>query len=127
MRVSISLTRVNARFQRRSSSAATRRLAGSGAVGGIAHRFQVPKQGLADLVATRRLLSIGLDRCGNSARLNNFQDCRFNGIVHPQAPEGDATRLTIVEPAPAAAVTRNIVLCAGVAERELAPTAVTSN
>src|SRR6516165_5977034 len=59
-----------------------------------------------------------------SARLNNFQDRRFNGIVHPQAPEGDATRLTIVEPAPTAAVTRNIVLCAGVAERELAPTAV---
>src|SRR3954454_11505451 len=98
-----------------------------GAIGGVADRFQVPKQGLADLVATRRLLSIGLDCCGNSARLNNFQDRRFNGIVHPQAPEGDATWLTIVEPAPAAAVTRNIVLCARVAERELAPTAVTSD
>src|SRR5438045_3987083 len=58
---------------------------------------------------------------------NNFQDRRFNGIVHPQAAEGDATRLTVVEPAPAAAVTRNIVLCARVAERELAPTAVTSD
>jgi hypothetical protein len=79
MRVSISLTRVNAWFQRSSSSAATRRLAGSAASyvgrrdGGVAHRFQVPKQGLADLVATRRLLSIGLNCCGNSVRLNNFR------------------------------------------------------
>src|SRR5215469_12533806 len=44
------------------------------------------------------------DGCSNGAWLNNFQDRCFNGIVHPQAAEGNATRLTIVEPAPAAAV-----------------------
>jgi hypothetical protein len=66
-----------------------------GAIGGVAYRFQVPDQGVADLVATRRFLRVGLDCCGNGAWLNNFQDRRFNGIVHPQAAEGDATRLTI--------------------------------
>jgi hypothetical protein len=54
-----------------------------GAIGGVAHRFQVSDQGVADLVAARRLLRIGLDCCGNGAWLNNFQDRRLNGIVHP--------------------------------------------
>src|ERR1700758_2701000 len=92
-----------------------------GAIGGIAHCFQVSDQGIADLVATRRFLRIGLDRCGNGAWFNNFQDRRFNGIVHPQAAKGDATRLAIVEPAPAAAVAGDIVLCARVADRKFAP------
>src|SRR4029077_16942885 len=81
----------------------------------------------ADLVATRRFLRIGLDRCSNGAWLNNFQDRRFYGIVHPQAAKGDAARLAIVEPTPAAAVAGDIVLGAGVADRELAPAAVTSD
>src|SRR6202030_4202635 len=68
-----------------------------GAIGGIAHCFQVSDQGVADLVATRRFLRIGLDRCGNGAWFNNFQDRRFNGIVHPQTAKGDAPRLAIVE------------------------------
>jgi len=70
-------------------------------------------------------LRIGLDRCGNGAWFNNFQDRRFNGIVHPQTAKGDATRLAIVEPAPAAAVARDIVLCTRVADCELAPAPVT--
>ena len=81
-----------------------------GAIGGVAHRFQVPHQSVADLVATRRFPRISLDRCGDSTWLNNFQDRRFDGIVHPQAAKGDAARLAIVEPAPAAAITGDIVL-----------------
>jgi hypothetical protein len=98
-----------------------------GAIGGVAHRFQVTDQGIADLVATHRFLRIGRDGCGNGTWLNNFQDSCFNGIVHPQAAEGNATWLTIIEPAPAATVARNIVFCAGVADRQFAPAAAASD
>ena len=69
-----------------------------GAIGGVAYRFQVADQGVAHLVATRRFLRISFDGRGDGAWLNNFQDRRFNGIVHPQPAEGDAARLPIVEP-----------------------------
>jgi hypothetical protein len=58
-----------------------------GAIGGIAHCFQVSDQGVADLVATRRFLRIGLDRCGNGAWFNNFQDRRFNGTSTRKPPK----------------------------------------
>jgi hypothetical protein len=73
-----------------------------GAIGGVAHRFHVADQSVADLIATRRFPRISLDRCGDGTWLDNFQDRRFNGIVRPQPAKGDAARLAIVEPAPMA-------------------------
>jgi hypothetical protein len=40
-----------------------------GAIGGVAHRFQVSDQSVADLVATRRFPRISLDRCGDGTEL----------------------------------------------------------
>ena len=48
---------------------------------------------------------------------------RLLNIIDPQTAKGDATRLAIVHPAAAAAVAGDVVLCARIAERQLAPAA----
>jgi len=52
------------------------------------------------------------------ARLNDLQQRRLNGVVNPQASEGDAARLSVVELTPAEGIAWDVVLDPGVAHRQ---------
>ena len=60
---------------------------------------------------------------GNGARADHREKRLLNGVIDPQTAKGDATRLAIIHPATAAAVAWDVVLCARIAERQLAPAA----
>src|SRR5207247_9211083 len=59
----------------------------------------------------------------NGARADHSEERLLNGVIDPQPAKGDATRLAIVHPAAAAAVAWDVMLCARVAKRQLAPAA----
>src|SRR3974390_572923 len=94
-----------------------------GAIGRIARRFEIAPESFAHLIPLRAGLCRGNDGCRDGAGAHHGEDRILNRIIDPQATKGDATRLTIVHPAAAAAVARNVVFGAGVAKRQLAPAA----
>jgi len=62
--------------------------------------------------------------CGSDgAGADHLQEREFNGSIDPQAAEGDATRFAIVQEAAPAEGARDVVLLAGVANRQLAAAA----
>ncbi len=86
--VSISLTRVSARFQRDSSSAVTSRFSGSAAsycrkapIGAVARRLQIAHQCGASLVMTSVRPGFGLNRQGNCSWLDDPQERLFDGVI----------------------------------------------
>ena len=51
----------------------------------------------------------------------HLKESRLDGVVHAKTAKGDATGLAVVQPAPAAGVSGDIVLEPGVPNRQLAP------
>ncbi len=94
-----------------------------GAVGTVAGRFEVSRQRFANLIAATGDLRLGLGGGSDGTRLDHPQQRVLDGIVDPQAAEGDAARLAVVEQAPPAGIARDVVLGPGVADRQLAATA----
>src|SRR5271163_4424208 len=94
-----------------------------GAVGGIARRFEIAMKGLAHLIAALARLLLRGSRGSDGAGADDGQQRVLDGVVNTQAAKGDAARLGIVHPAPAAAVARDLMLHARVSERQLASTA----
>src|SRR6266404_3830256 len=60
---------------------------------------------------------------GNGARADHREKRLLNGVIDSQTAKGNATRLASIHPAAAAAVAWDVVLCARIAERQLAPAA----
>lgn len=98
-----------------------------GAVGGVARRFEIAAKSVAHLVPTLCSLLGGSDRRGNGAGTNNVKKCFLDCIVDAQATERDAARLAIIHPAARATVTRDMMLHAGISQRQFAPTAAATD
>src|SRR3954452_14012628 len=94
-----------------------------GAVGGVARRFKVTAESLANLIPSFSDLPRGYHRRRDSDGTNHAEQRFLNGIVDAQAAEGDAARLSVVHPAAGAAIARDLMLHAAVAERQLAAAA----
>lgn len=94
-----------------------------GAVGGVARCFEIAAESLLNLIPALSYLLGGRRRRGDSAGANYAQQRLLDRIVDAQSAEGDAVGAAVVHPGTAAAVARNAVLRAGVAERQLAPAA----
>ena len=132
--LSTSATRASAWFQRASSSPATSRLAGvggvilpEGAVSGVSRRFKIAVKGLARLVPSLSCLLGRSHRCSDCAGSDNAEERFLDRVVDAQAAECDATRFAIVRPAAHAAVARDMMLGAGIAQRQLASTAAATD
>ena len=89
----------------------------------VARRFEIAQQRLADLIAPAGRFRLGLDRRGDRAWFDDLEQSGLDGVVDPQAAEGDAARLAIIEQAPVAGIAWDVVLHAAVADGQLAPTA----
>ena len=106
--LSISPTRVSARFHRNFQFRRDKPVLGIGGVilpegpiGGVARSLEITHQRVADLVAAIGRLRLGLDGRCDRARLDDAQKRFLDGVVDAQAAEGDAARFAIVEPAAA--------------------------
>src|SRR5262252_366618 len=64
---------------------------------------------------------------GDRSGANKLEQRGFDRVIDPQPAKSDAARLAVVEEAAMAGVARNIVLRAGVADRQLAPAAATAD
>ena len=93
-------------------------------VGGIARRLEIATESIAHLIPPFAGLLRGSGCCGDSARADNAKQRLLDCIIDAQSAEGDAVRAAIVHPGAAAAVARDMVLHAGVPERELAAAAL---
>ena len=96
-------------------------------IGCVLCGFKVAHQGVADLIALPIGLGLSGGRRRNSARLDDMQQSRLDGVINPQAAEGDAASFAMIEPASGTTVARNIMLCAGVANCQLAPAAAAAD
>ena len=86
-----------------------------GAIRRIARRFEISSERFADMIAPLTRFRFGHDgRCDRSG-LDDLEDRRLDRVIDPQAAEGDATRLAIVEQASMTGVARDVVLHPGVA------------
>src|SRR5262249_13524807 len=96
-------------------------------IDGKARRFKIALERLAHLVPP--LGSFRLCRNGgrNGAGADDGEQRTLDGVVDAQTAKGNAARLAIVHPAAAAAIARNIVPCAGVAERQLSTAAAAAD
>src|SRR5258708_13221046 len=92
-----------------------------GAIGRVARGLEVAQKGRAHLIALLASFLLGGDRGCDGTGTDNAEKRIFDGVVDAQAAKGDATRLAIVHPAPAAAVARDRGLHTGVPDRQLAP------
>src|SRR5271166_621119 len=95
-----------------------------GAIGGIARRFEITLECFAHLITSLAGFFLSSNGRRGGASADHCKKRLINGIIDPQTAKGDATRLAIVHPAAAAAVAGDVVLCARIAERQLAPAAV---
>src|SRR5271166_6672468 len=94
-----------------------------GAIRRIARRLEIASERFADLITLLTQLRFGSNgRCDRSG-LDDLQDRRLDRVVDPQAAKRDAARLAIVEQTSMTGVARDVVLHAGVADRQL-PAAV---
>src|SRR5215213_1287454 len=89
----------------------------------VARRFQIAQHRLAGLIMPAGRFRLGLGRRGDRAWFDDLEQSGLNGVVDPQAAEGDAARLAIIEQAPVAGIAWNVVLHAAVTDGQLAPTA----
>src|SRR5258705_6971275 len=132
--LSTSATRISAWFQRASSSLATSRLTGSAASycrkarsAGIARRFEITAESFSHLIPSLTGLFGRSHRSGDTTGSDNTENCPFNRVVDAQASKCDAAWFSSVQPAAPAAVTWDMMLRAGIAERQLASAAATAN
>lgn len=98
-----------------------------GAVGAVAGRFEIARERFANLIATTGGLRLSLGGRSDGARLDHPQQLFLDGVVDPQAAEGDTARLAIVEQATPAGIAGDVMLGPGVADRQLAVAAPTAN
>jgi len=98
-----------------------------GTVGGIARRFEITAESLSHLIPSLTGLFGRSHRSGDSTGSDNTENCRFNRVVDAQASKCDAAWFSSVQPAAPAAVTWDMMLRAGIAERQLASAAATAN
>jgi hypothetical protein len=92
------------------------------AVGGIARRFKIAPERIADLIPLLARLPGGVARDGNGARSDHAKQRLLDGVVDTQTSKSDARRTAVVHPDTRAAVARNAVLGARVSKCQLAPT-----
>ena len=92
-------------------------------VGAVAGCFEIAHQGFANLVAPAGGLRLCLSGGSDGARFDHLQQCLLDGIVNPQAAEGDATWFAVVEQAPPAGIARDVMVGPGIADRQLATAA----
>ena len=83
----------------------------------VARRFQIAQHRPAGLIMPAGLFRLGLGRRGDRAWFDDLEQSGFNGVVDPQAAEGDAARLAIIEQAvPASALPNRVRYSADRAE-----------
>ena len=93
-----------------------------GAVGGVARCFEVTAKSLANLIPSFCGLPRGCRRRGDGAGANHAEE-RFLDGSSTRRPPRRCSALPIVHPAAGAAVARDLMLHAAVAERQLAAAA----
>src|SRR5208283_3671604 len=98
-----------------------------GAISGIARCFKIAAKSLARLVPSIRSLFGCSHRRSDGARSDNAEERFLDRIVDAQAPEGDATRFAVIHPSARATVTRNMMLCATIAQHQFASAAAATD
>ena len=133
MRRSISDTRSSDAFQRRSSSSATRRFAGSAvsyclaARGRVSGRLQILVQSSQDIVLLPGLFRIRFERGLYRDRLEHAQQFSPQRSIDGNAAKGNALRFRVVEAAaPALIVQDPMAARSAVGHQQLPPTALTA-
>ena len=97
------------------------------AVGGIARRFEIAAKSLAHLIPPLGRLLGCSHRRGDRAGSDDAEQRFLDRIVDAQASERNATRLAVIHPAARATVTRDMMLSATIAQRQLAPAAAATD
>src|SRR5579864_1989877 len=92
-----------------------------GAIGGIACRLEIATECFKDLISALTGFLLGRKRGGDGAGADDGKNCFLDRVIRPETAECDAARLCVIHPSPAAAVARDMVMGAGVAERQLPP------
>lgn len=95
-----------------------------GTVDGVARRFKIAAERVAHLIPLSRGLLRGYRRRSDRPRSNHAEKRFLDRIVDAQATKSDAMGATIVHPGAVAGVARDVVLGAGVAQRQLAASAL---
>jgi hypothetical protein len=98
-----------------------------GAIGDIACRLEITSESFTNLIALLRGLLRRRRGCSGGARPDHAKERLFDRVIDAQAAKGDAAWFAGVHPAAAAAVPRNLICHAAVAQRQLAPTAVAAD
>jgi hypothetical protein len=96
------------------------------AIGSVAGRLKLPRQGVTHLVAAMGSLCFGLFRRGDRSRLDHPQESVLDGIVNAQSAKGDTTGLAVIKQTAPAGIAWNIVLDPSIAKRQLAAATSTS-
>jgi hypothetical protein len=98
-----------------------------GTVGGIARRFEITAESLSHLIPSLTGLFGRSHRSSDSTGSYNTENCPFNRVVDAQASKCDAAWFSSVQPAAPSAVAWDMMLRAGIAERQLASAVATAN
>lgn len=78
------------------------------------------------MITTVGYVAFCLSASSNGSRFNDAKQHLLDRIVDPQAAEGDAARLTVVEQATPAGIARNVMIVSSVADRQLPPAPLTT-
>ena len=92
----------------------------AGPVGRVSGRLEVASEGRHRVVMLTTVVLVGRHRRLQCPRLHHTQRLATDRVVHRLAPEGDAPRLRVVDPATVAAVSRDVVTIAGIVHRQFA-------
>jgi hypothetical protein len=98
-----------------------------GPVDGIARRFEIAAESVARLISPISSFPRGGGCGGDGPGTYDAEQRLLYRIIDAQSAEGDAMRATIVHPGATAAVARDMMLQAGVPERELSAAALASD
>jgi len=85
--------------------------------------LQITGERIANLIPLTYRLPGGRFSGGDRAGADHLQERMLDGIIDPQAAKSDAARFAIVQDSTPTGVTRDIMLLAGVANRQLTPAA----
>jgi hypothetical protein len=95
-------------------------------IGRKARRLEISLKGVVNLIATVGYVAFCFSASSNGSRFNDAKQHLLDRIVDPQAAEGDAARLTVVEQATPAGIARNVMIVSSVADRQLPPAPLTT-
>src|SRR6266700_3851763 len=98
-----------------------------GTVGGIARRFEITAESISHLIPSFTGLFGRSHRSSDSTGPDNTENGPFDRVVDAQSSKRDATCFGRVQPAAPATVTWDMMLRAGIAERQLTSAATTAN